>query len=199
MRLYITDPSPYARKCRIVLRERGLSERCEEVRVDPYASDVALLEANPLAQVPALMTDEGVVLNNSPLICAWLDAHGTSGARLLPEAGEAHWRVRRLETLADGGLEMGVKWVLEKRRPEAERSPTWIARWQNGLNRTLDQLEVWEMDAAVPDLGVITAGVLVSWLDFRHPDFNWRTGRPMLTALQATLETRQSFAVTAPR
>lgn len=199
MKLYITDPSPFARKCRIVLRERGLADGCEEIRVDPYASDAALVAAHPLAQVPALVTDEGVVFTDSPLICAWLDARGVDGPRLLAETGEAHWATRRLETLADGGLEMGVKWVLEKRRPEAERSATWIARWRDGLGRTLDALEAWEMDAGQPDLGVIATGVLVSWLDFRHPEFDWRAGRPRLTALQTALEARPSFADTAPR
>lgn len=198
MKLYITDPSPYARKCRIVLRERGLSDFCEEIRVDPYASDPALVAANPVAQVPALVTDEGEVFTDSPLICAWLDAHGVGDALLIP-AGEAQWPVRRLETLADAGLEMGVKWVLEKRRPEAERSPTWIARWQDGLNRTLDALEQVEMDPEQPNLGVITTGVLLTWLGFRHPEFDWKTGRPRLAALQTALETRPSFADTYPR
>jgi len=198
MKLYITDPSPYARKCRIVLRERGLSDFCEEVRVDPYASDPDLVAANPVAQVPALVTDDGEVFFDSPLICAWLDAHGVGDARLIP-SDEAQWDVRRLETLADAGLEMGVKWVLEKRRPEAERSPTWIARWQDGLIRVLDALEATGMDAAQPNMGVISTGVLLTWLSFRHPEFDWQTGRPRLVALSAALEQRASFADTYPR
>lgn len=198
MKLYITDPSPYARKCRIVLRERGLIDGCEEIRVDPYASDPQLVAANPVAQVPALITDDGVVLTDSPLICAWLDARGLSGGMLIPP-GDAQWTTRRLEALADAGLEMGVKWVLEKRRPEAERSPSWMARWQQGLGRVLDALEAWDMDADDADLGVITTGVLVTWLDFRHPDYDWKTGRPRLQALQAALEARPSFRETTPR
>lgn len=198
MKLYITDPSPYARKCRIVLRERGLADRCEELRVDPYASDPTLVAANPVAQVPALVTEDGTVFTDSPLICAWLDAHGVSGDALIPP-GDAQWPVRRLETLADAGLEMGVKWVLEKRRPEAERSATWIARWQGGLTRTLDALEATDMDAVRPDLGIISAGVLLTWLDFRHPELDWKSGRPRLVALQTALETRTSFVETSPR
>ncbi|MBN8553154.1 MAG: glutathione S-transferase N-terminal domain-containing protein [Caulobacterales bacterium] len=198
MKLYITDPSPYARKCRIVLRERGLIDGCEEIRVDPYASDPALVTANPVAQVPSLVTDEGTVINDSPLICAWLDARGRSGSHLIP-AGDSQWPVRSLEALADAGLEMGVKWVLEKRRPEAERSPTWIARWQTGLGRVLDQLEAQGLRADPLDLGVITTGVLVSWLDFRHPEYDWKNGRPSLEILQSDLEARPSFAATTPR
>lgn len=197
MRLYITDPSPYARKCRIVLRERGLSEACEEIRVDPYASDPSLVAANPVAQVPSLVTGAGVVFNDSPLICAWLDANGVAGVRLIPD-GDAQWAVRRLEALADAGLEMGVKWVLEKRRPESERSPTWIARWRTGLDRTLDALEAGGIGAEPLDLGVVTVGVLLTWLDFRHPELDWRTGRPGLQALQTALEARPSFIATRP-
>jgi len=33
MNLYITAPSPYARKCRIVAREKGLADRIEEIAV----------------------------------------------------------------------------------------------------------------------------------------------------------------------
>lgn len=198
MKLYITDPSPFARKCRIVLRERGLLDGCEEIRVDPYAADPALVAANPIAQVPALLTDDGDVLTDSPLICAWLDARGLTGGMLIPP-GDAQWTVRRLETLADAGLEMGVKWLLELRRPEAERSPSWIARWRGGLDRTLDTLEAWDMSADNPDLGVLATGVLLTWLDFRHPDYDWKTNRPRLQALQTALEARPTFSDTYPR
>ena len=141
MKLYISAASPFARKCRIVAREKGLADRVEEIIADPYASDPALVAANPLVQVPALVTDDGTMFTDSPLICEWLDAQG-SGARLLPPEGEARWRVRRLETLAGGALEMGVKLVLEKRRPESERSPSWIERWTTNMGRALEALEV---------------------------------------------------------
>jgi len=197
MRLFITNPSPFARKCRIVVREKGLEGRVQEVVADPYANDPILLASNPLAQVPSLIA-EGVVFNDSPLICDYLDRLG-EGPRLIPTDEEGHWRARRLEVLADGALEMGVKWVLEKRRPEHERSNTWIDRWKDGLRRSLDALEAWAPEAEPLDIGVITTGVCLTWLGFRHPDFNWMSGRPYLTALQETLEKRPSFVDTYPR
>lgn len=197
MKLYITAPSPFARKCRIVAREKDLAGRIEEIVTDPYASDPALVAANPLVQAPALVTDDGTVFTDSPVICEWLDAQG-SGPRLLPPEGDARWRVKRLETLANGALEMGVKLVLEKRRPENERSPAWIERWTRNMGRALDALEAWAPAADPLDMGVITAGVAVTWIGFRHPDFDWAAGRPNLAALQAQLERRPSFAGTAP-
>ena len=159
MKLYITVPSPFARKCRIVVLEKGLADRVETQAVDPYANAPELLATNPIVQVPTLIADDGLPLTDSPVICDYLDQTGT-GPRLLPAEGLERWRVRRLETLGNAALEMGVKLVLEKRRPESERSP--------------------------------------SWIDFRHPDHDWKTGRPALVALQAALEARPSFVATRP-
>ncbi len=197
MKLYITVPSPYARKCRIVAREKGLADRIEEIGVDPYANAPELLDSNPLVQVPTLIAEDGLPLNDSPVICEYLDALG-DGPRLLPDSGPERLRVRRVETLADGVLEMGVKLVLEKRRPESERSPSWIDRWTVNMGRALDALEAAAPDASDLNVGTITAGVAVTWIGFRHPDFDWQTGRPRLVALQAALEARPSFVQTRP-
>jgi glutathione S-transferase len=93
---------------------------------------------------------------------------------------------------------MGVKLVLEKRRPETERSAGWMERWTLNLGRALDALEAWAPPAAPLDMGVITTGVALTWIGFRHPDIDWAAGRPNLAALQATLEQRPSFAETRP-
>ena len=197
MKLYITVPSPFARKCRIVAREKGLIDRIEEIAVDPYANAPELLASNPVVQVPTLIAEDGRPLNDSLVICEYLDALG-DGPRLLPADGAERLRVRRLETLGNQALEMGVKLLLEQRRPEAERSPTWIARWTENMGRALDALEAARPDPDRLDMGVITAGVAVTWIGFRHPGYDLATGRPGLVALQAALESRPSFADTRP-
>lgn len=195
MKLYITAPSPFARKCRIVAREKGLA--VEEIFVDPYANAPELLAANPVVQVPTLIAPDGLPVNDSPVICEYLDSLG-SGPRLLPAEGPERLRVRRIEVLADGLLEMGVKLVLEKRRPESERSPSWMTRWTENMHRCLDALEAAGLSADDFHIGVLNTGVALTWIDFRHPDFDWATGRPGLVALQAALEARPSFMETRP-
>jgi hypothetical protein len=116
----------------------------------------------------------------------------------MPHDGPDRWRGKRIETLGNAALEMGVKLVLEKRRPEHERSPSWISRWTENMGRALDALEAADLRAEPLDMGVITAGVAVSWIGFRHPDYDWKTGRPGLVALQIALEQRASFIDTAP-
>jgi glutathione S-transferase len=197
MKLYITAPSPFARKCRIVAREKGLIGRIEEIAVDPYANAPELLASNPVVQVPTLIAEDGLPLNDSPVICEYLDTLG-DGPRLLAADGPERLRVRRLETLGNQALEMGVKLLLELRRPENERSPTWIARWTANIGRALDALEAARPDPARLDIGVITAGVAVTWIGFRHPGYDLAAGRPGLVALQAALEARPSFSDTRP-
>jgi len=198
MKLYITTPSPFARKVRIVAREKGLSNRIEEIVVDPYGNAPELLDTNPVVQVPTLMAEDGQALNDSPVICEYLDRLG-GGDDLLPPSGSAEWlRVKRLETLGNQALEMGVKLVLEKRRPENERSPMWIERWTTNMGRALDALEAEDLSAQRLDLGSVTAAIAVTWIGFRHPDYDWKAGRPKLVAFQTAMEARESFQSTYP-
>ena len=197
MKLFITIASPYARKCRIVALEKGLADRVEEVVTDLYGNAPELAALNPVDQVPSLIADDGLALNDSPVICEYLDRLG-AGPSLLPQSGADWLAVKRIETLGNAAMEMGVKWVLEKRRPEGERSQTWMDRWSNRLGRCLDALEAADLSADRLDMGVITAGCAVTWVGFRHPEFDWQAGRPRLVALQAALEARPSFAATRP-
>lgn len=143
------------------------------------------------------MAGDGQPINDSPVICEWLDVHG-SGPRLLPAEGSERWRVKRLETLGNAALEMGVKRVLELRRPEHERSASWISRWTDGLHRALDAIEATVPTADAVDMGTITAGGAATWVGFRHHDIDWSGGRPRLTALREALEQRSSFIETRP-
>lgn len=198
MKLYYSPASPFARKCRILLREKGLIDRVEEVRVDPLSAGADYTAINPLSQVPALVDDGGVVWNDSPLICARLDAM-SGEPKLIPE-GEARWGCLRREVLADGMMELGVKWRLESLRPDGERSSSWIARWRGGLERAIDAAETNTPAAReLFDLGDVAIVCALTWLDFRHPELVWRGSHPKLAALQQGLENRrESFRATAP-
>jgi len=199
MKLFITIPSPFARKVRIVAHEKGLGGQIEQIIVDPYANAPELLETNPVVQVPTLIAQDGMPLNDSPVICEYLDGLGT-GAVLLPASGTPEWlRVKRIETLGNQALEMGVKLVLEKRRPENERSAMWIDRWTSHMGRALDALEAENLSADEVNIGTITAAIAASWIGFRHPDYDLATGRSKLMAFNLAMEQRESFVETDPR
>ena len=93
---------------------------------------------------------------------------------------------------------MAVKVAMESRRPDGERSPTWIGYWNEGLNRALDQAEAVAPAAAAIDLGSISLAIVGPYIDFRRPELGWRTTRPRLSALADAMDQRPSFAETRP-
>ncbi len=199
MKLFISPTSVYARKVRIVVREQGLMDRVEETVTLPVDGAPELLAVNPLSQIPALVDDTGQSWTDSSLIAAWLDSHGT-GPKLIPPYGsDAYWRVRRIETAAMGMIEMMARIVYENRRPESERSPFWLRRWEDNLVRAFRMADAFDPDPAVFDMGTLNLAIAATFCDFRLGRVDWRAVAPRIAVVQAELEKRQSFIDTYPR
>ena len=197
MQLFYSPTSPYARNCRVVARERGLMDRIEERAVSPYDDPPELLAANPLARVPTLLRDDGSAVFDSPVICAYLDAL-SPGPALIPD-GPRRWDVLTREALADGILDAAFAMVMERRRPDPQQSPDWLARWAAAIVRSLDAVEAdiagFGGDITIAQLGL---GAALGYLDFRLPDLAWRTGRPQTEAWFEAFSTRECMRETAP-
>ena len=102
MKLYYSPASPYARKCLVCAHELGLADRIEliPVSVSPVASNPAINQHNPLGKVPALLTDDGLALYDSRVICEYLNTLG--GEMLIPAQTPARWQTLTRQALADG-------------------------------------------------------------------------------------------------
>jgi glutathione S-transferase len=198
MKLYSSPTSPFVRKVRIVIREKGAAHLVTEEVVSALADPASLHTANPLGKVPALALDDGRTLFDSPLICEYLDAT-LEGPSLLPTSGDARWRVQRLHAIGDGIADAAVSLTFEKARPEGERSANWMGRWRRAIARSLDLLE---KEAASlqgpPTVGTIAIESALGYLDFRHGDLSWRDGRPALDAFFKKASGRAAFQETAP-
>ena len=196
MKLMISSLSPYARKVRMVIIEKGLSDQVEIVETMAYDKPQDLLTANPLGKVPALVRDDGTSLFDSPVICEYLDSLSDQNP-LLPAAGEERWQVLRLLAFADGITDAAYLSTMERRRPEGEQSDTaWLAQ-RDKIVRSLDVLETDPPSDAL-NLGTLALAACLGYVDFRHEDLNWREGRPALTAWLEPLSKRASFLETAP-
>ena len=201
MKLYWSPASPYARKVRVVAYEKGLAGRIEEITVEPFSDPAALVTANPLGKVPTLIREDGEPLFDSAVICAWLDAHPAGhGATLCPSAGPERWTVMKAEAVADGAMDLGMALTLERRKPEAERSPTSAARWRVQLAHTVDAMlpEIGRLPPHIT-LGHLAIVCALGYLDFRHPDFAWRDDRASLAAWYEGIAARPSLVATAPK
>lgn len=198
MKLFSSKTSPFARKVRVTLLELGLEGLVEETFTDWSVNDPEFLEANPLGQIPALMTDKGQALPGSDLIIEYLQTRGGTLTSL--PRGIARWAKLKRVNLADGVTEAAVSILLESRRPKAEQSPAWVARKNAAILRSLDALETEadELAAGLPSVVEIAVGCALGYLDFRFDGLDWRSTRPALAAWYALFAERPSMLATAP-
>jgi glutathione S-transferase len=200
MKLYHSPTSPFVRKVRIAAAELGLADRLdlEPTQVSPVERTRRYGEAvNPLRKIPALLTDEGEVLLDSLVICEYLDALAGGGI-ILPREGPKRWQVLTEHAVADGMCDAAVLLRYETvARPEALRWPTWVDDQWDRVAAGLDWFEK-HPPAGPLDLGSITLGCALGYLDFRYADQPWRDTHPRLAAWFANVSTRPSFADTVP-
>jgi len=201
MKLYISPASPFVRKVRLVALEAGLASRIQEVptAVSPVKANPDLAQANPLMKLPALVTDEGFALFDSPVICEYLDSLNP-GRKLFPAAGAARWIALRQQAVADGILDaaIGVRYQTALAPKELQ----WTD-WQDGQRAKWKQaLDFLEAEAGTlagePTIGSLSVAATLAWLDFRYGSDDWRNGRPQLAAWLAVFAQRPSMQATMP-
>ena len=199
MKLYITPGSPYARIARIVVLEKGLEGRVEIIAAQTRLADSPYYRINPSGRVPYLIRDDGVGLEESAVICAYLDHLDGNPAFDLP-AGELEWEARRREALARSMLDGLAVWSREILRPQDERSSTVL---QHEADRSRRMADLWEAEIDHPlmhgalNLAQITLACALG-LEARIRDFHWRPGHQKLCDWFGHIAGRPSFVATAP-
>lgn len=198
MKLYITDGSPYARIARIVIIEKALQGRVEIILAQTRSANSPYYHINPSGRVPYLVRDDGVGLEESALICAYLDQLDGKPAFKVP-AAEAGWEALRLEALARSMADGLAVWSRENSRPENERSPTTI---RHETARSVRMIKLWEAEIDHPwmrgplNMAQITLACALG-MEARNPDLQWRPGHPKLCNWFERIATRASFVATA--
>lgn len=196
MDLVISPTSPYARKARIVCLEKGLQDRVQVIAANPMDADSRQVIQNPLGKVPSLILDDGTVLFDSPVICAYLDA--IDGAPTLSGfSGNGRWECERAQALGDGIMDAAFSLVMERRRDQSEQSESWLQRWQRNIGYGLSALEQdIRTRGRKYDIGSISCAVALGYLDFRLPDIDWAQNHPDLCAWYKDFIDRPSFQMT---
>ncbi len=197
MKLHHSPASPYVRKVRICAITRGIDGQIELVPCNPNTSPAALLADNPLSKVPTLLTDDGMALFDSPMICEYLDSLGEA-LPMFPATGAARWRALKLQAMGDGILDACVPRRMEMQRPQDEGRAGVVARMRAAVERTLDALEADPPHQAL-DIGSISVACALGYLDFRFPQQPWRGERPKLAAWFAAFSQDPAVAATVPR
>jgi len=199
MKLYITPGSPYARIARIIVLEKGLQDRVEIITPQTRTPDSPYYRINPSGRVPYLVRDDGPGLEESAVICRYLD-HLDGHPAFDPPAGDQVWEALRLGALATSLLDGLSVWLRETRRPEQEQSSTTlnheadrarrlVAQWENEIDHPLMQGPL-----NLPQVTLICA----LGLEARNPAFRWRDNHPKLCGWLDRMAARPSVALTMP-
>lgn len=198
MKLFHSPGSPYARIARMAVIERGLEDRVavEEATLRDPAS--ALLPFNPVGRVPTLVLDDGTVLTETTPVLMMLDSLPAPVPRLLPGPDAPRALAAYGQVL--GAIDGIAVWNRELRRPVHERSPGVIALEALRAVRVCDALEqaVARGGFTARDAGWLALVSLLGYCERRHTAFDWRQGRPALSALFDKAQAVPAVARTVP-
>ncbi len=197
MKLFYSPASPFVRKVMACAIAREIDGQIELVPANAHASPPALLAANPLSKVPALITEDGVGLFDSPVICEYLDS--LDGALpLFPRSSGARWIALKQQALADGIMDAAVARRGEMQRPREDARDAFMARQKAAVERGIAALEADVPHRGV-DIGTISIGCALGYLDFRYAFEPWRPAAPKLAAWLAAFSENPCMSRTVPR
>lgn len=201
MILHWSPKSPFVRKVMVAAHEKGLTDRLELVRnpVAMTAPNAELMRVNPLSKLPTLELPDGIVLQDSGVICAYLDAL-EGPATLFPVAGQARWQVQARHALVNGLLDVLILLRNERERPDGARSQPHIDAFQVKKAAALETIEQWQLEPCgqTIDMVHITVGCMLGYLDFRYAADDWRTTCPALARWYEGFAARPSAIATQP-
>lgn len=198
MKLYGSPTSPYARKARVLIKEKNLP--VEFVLEDPWPEDSPLIDRNPFSKVPVLEVGPDNYLFESIFITHYLD--NLDGRPLQPREAEGYWHSQWWQALGNGIIDSLIARRLEERRPPDKQWPEKRAREEKRVQRAIDVAErafrgnrfLVGYSFTMADL---VMGVALQYVDFRYPH-DWRGPHPKLARWHAGIVTRKSFEETLP-
>jgi glutathione S-transferase len=198
MRLHWSPRSPFVRKIMLVLHETGQAADIEYVRnvVAMNRPNPAVMADNPLSKIPTLVLDDGTALFDSRVIAEYLDRRH-NGPKLFPADQHAYFKALKWQALGDGLLDILLlwrNWAKELRVDPLAGADDFSRAFALKTAASLDLLEasVDELAAERLNIGHVTIGTALSYLDYRWEQLDWRSTRKHLAAWHAEFERRPS-------
>ena len=200
MKLYVTHTSPYARLARILVVEKGLTDRVEVIAAKTRVANSPYYQINPSGRVPYLIDEAGVGMEDSQVICAYLDSLDGK-PRLHDPARDTDWAYRRLEATARSLCDGISVWVREMARPASERSPTVLAHEVARSHRMADVFEARAADTLLQEPLGMAHLILAVALDAarKRGPADLTQGRARLAAWMQRMSGLPSLQATAPQ
>ncbi len=211
MILISATPSPFARKVRMAMIEKGIAFTLQnEV---PWHANTQTPRYNPLEQLPILIPDDGDPVFESTYLMDWLE-HKYPEPSMLPLDPALAMEAKLVHTIAEGVADATVLlfWEMQREHISAEWAKRQLRKVKGGLtdlNRRVGDREFVVADrfgladiAVIALLGmqdtVIETGMIAAWQSFA-PDMDaWNVLYPNLKRFEAHHHDRPSVKETAP-
>ena len=202
LKLFYSDRSPYVRKVMVTLHEVNLFENVEivGVRTNPLGVVEDLVDVSPLGKIPTLVLPDGTTIFDSRVICSYLSSIGKSDLYLAKE--NLKWSIKTAEANFDGILDAALLMVYEHRyRQDIYQSAEWLENLWKKIERTLDfyNNSSSKILSGSLNMGQISLGCALGYLDYRHNKRNWRAKNQNLRDWFAEFSERLSMRNTIPR
>ena len=203
MQLLVSPTSPFARKVRVMLIEKDISEDVVEVvYANPWTNLAGLIDHNPLNKVPVFIEDNGDKIYESSVITDRVDAID-SAVQLIP-GGQLRTYVKSVEALTTGAIESAAAPLMGQRVAGAPLPEVWVKWHMDKVSRTVEHLNQTIAKSADFFVGSsltvadITVCCLLGFLDFRHQNFDWRSGHSELSQWYLKQCSRRALKETIP-
>ena len=202
LKLFYSDRSPYVRKVMVTLHEVNLFENVEivSVRTNPLGVVEDLVDVSPLGKIPTLVLPDGTTIFDSRVICSYLNSIGKSDLYLTQE--NLKWRIKTAEANFDGILDAALLMVYEHRyRQDIYQNAEWLENLWKKIERTLDfyNNNSSKILSGNLNMGQISLGCALGYLDYRHNNRNWRAKNQYLRDWFAEFSERLSMRNTIPK
>ena len=210
--LISATPSPFARKVRIAMIEKGVDFVVQnEV---PWHADTLTPRYNPLEQLPILIPDDGDPVFESTYLMDWLE-YRYPQVSMLPADPDLAMTARLVHVIAEGVVDALVLlfWEMQRDVISAEWTRRQLRKVRGGLadlDRRAGTLEYMVGDRfGLADIAVIAmlgaldtmaeAQMIPPWQQFDPAIAPWTTLYPNLVRFEAHHRDRPSVHATGPR
>ncbi|HEY0337549.1 MAG TPA: glutathione S-transferase C-terminal domain-containing protein, partial [Burkholderiales bacterium] len=104
------------------------------------------------------------------------------------------WDALRRHALANGMLEILVQWRSERSRPASQQSSDTLHAFQSKVASGLSAADARAAaTTSAVDIGHVTLGVVLGYLDFRYADIDWRARHVRLAHWFESFKARASM------
>jgi len=201
LQLISATPSPYARKVRIVLAEKGIPfELLTEV---PWDSTTKTPLYNPLEKLPVLILEDGSAVYESHYILEYIEAKFPMTTPMLTAETDEKLFAKKVEVVVDGMCDALVLLFFEKQRTQGTQSEEWKARQMRKVDGGFKALAEWvgKKQFIIGDKfghADVAVGSVCGYIDVRFSEYPWRKNYPDLAKYIDGLNERESFKETVP-